>query len=237
MNPSYDVGTGSNKPGASRVKPSDPTYRPPSSQQTGYGSSLGGAGRSVLNDPDEESRRLAKQLQDQFDKEANEDFVGREQIKNRSYMNKNVEDDARIAREMQEQLDFELARKFAESGSPVRDPPAYRNEPAGRHPGPGGVFDDPRNRFNNDFGGDFEDEFSGYGARGRPVSRPGGGFEYGGYQPPSYGQPKPPISTTYGHQGTSYPTQNPDLDDDDEEYQRVILESMKEAKGGVKKYY
>jgi hypothetical protein len=186
-----------------------------------------------LNDPEEESRRIAKQLQEQFDNEANEDLLSREQLKNKAKSSKYTQKDEQIARELQEQLDLELARNFAENGSPERQPPAYVDSRAG---GQRGNYADPRGRAPRDLGGVFDDDFGGLAPGIRPDPRAGQNYPASNYQQPRYGQPKPPTHAQFGYNGPSNTNQSPDFEDD-EEYQRVIYESMKDNRVDTKKRY
>jgi hypothetical protein len=223
------------QPNAKPYGPSGGVYRPPSSQNSSNGRSLGGAGRAVLSNPEEESRRLAQQMQEQFDREANEDYLGRQQVKDRQKISSRQADDERIARELQEQMDRELARKIAEEAdSPVREAPVPRRDYGAQGSRDQGLFGDIHRRLDQGFGGGFDDDYHTFGAGDRPGTQGRDAQVYGGYGTSGNAQPKYPGTTSYGYTNPSYP-QNPDLEDD-EEYQRVLLESLKDNSKGVKKY-
>jgi hypothetical protein len=209
--------------------------RPPSSQTGGLGNGIGGAGNGSKGRGDEESLRFARQIQDEYDKQANEDYLARFQQKEKLKTRGREEEDARIARELQEQLDRELAMKYSdESRSPQPGYPPARAEP--RHMAARGVL----GNFNPPVFGEpllapgldqYEQDLFSRAGREQPTrNRPANPYYP---SPAEHRQPADYGDLGYGADGFGLGGEG---QEDDEEIQRAILESMKEQ-GRRTKYY
>lgn len=181
---------------------------------------------------------MARKMQEEYDRQANEDYLARLQVKEKKDRRAKEREDEEVARKIQEQMDKEMALMYQEQGSSPENPTQpirsgvrrktgqnilnYGDPSQGGYPNSHPVFDDTLGQ--GGFGGPGRiasrqgAETSGY----RPNDRHGGGQNYGARPSPSQYQQYP---SNYG--GSGY-----QQEEDDKELQQAILESMKASGKG-----
>lgn len=207
-------------------------YRPESRNYGDKYSNMSGPGRNVYGDYEDENARLARKLQEEYDNQADEDYLAHYQAKDYKNRASREQEDARVAREIQEQLDRELAHQAQNQGSSPENTQQQARSGVRRRTGQNFLnYQNPEedNRAGNHPVFNETAGYGGFGGAGRQPSRQG--HESGGYrqQNPYTATPayqKRPSSSQYQQYPTSPILPDTQLDDD-ELLQQAILESMK----------